>query len=136
MSLSLSLAVQLQAAAESLLQPTRADDLTEMLFHQFPTENTPEKRAEAKGLLHRAFEELRSGSGDIAKDVVKDLVKDSAKIGVGLILLRVAVWLVRRGKEKGAKVIHWLGGAMEKIAHLLHEKPEPKSVSRRPCMAW
>jgi hypothetical protein len=103
------------------LQPARAEALSQTLGN--------EQSAEQNSLLHRAYQELRSETGDIAKDLFKGYVKDTIKQGTVPVLLSIAAWFIRNGKEKKVKVIEWLGGVIAKLAQLLDKQPKAHSVT-------
>ena len=90
-----------------------ADELIQVLGPKFPEENTPEKHAESRQVLHEAFEELKKGSGEIGRDWAKDRVKEY----VTDVALVVATSLVERGRKSGSKLLHWSGEAIIKICH-------------------
>jgi hypothetical protein len=59
--------IQLQATADLFLQPARSDALSQALGS--------EQHNQQISLLHRAYEELRSETSDIAKDLLNSTTK-------------------------------------------------------------
>jgi hypothetical protein len=112
--LTLSEMVELQTTADMFLQPARAEALSQNLGS--------EQSAEQTSLLHRAYQELRSETGEIAKDLLKGYVKGAIKHGAAAVLISIAAWFKRTGKEKKVKQIEWLGGAIAKLASLLEKQ--------------
>jgi hypothetical protein len=106
--------VQLQGTADLFLQPARAEALSQNLGSEHTAEQT--------SLLHRAYQELRSETGEIAKDLLKGYVKDAIKQGTVPVLLSIAAWFSRNGKEKKVKPIEWLGAVITKLASLLNKQ--------------
>lgn len=118
-------ALNLQMTAQNVLDPTRARPLVETVAVVVPGENTPEKNAEATGILQKAYDELRSTSGEIAKDVLK-----SGLQGLGAtVMFAISSWLIKSGALHHSGLIVWLGGVVEKIGKLLGERGEAGSVT-------
>jgi hypothetical protein len=118
-------ALDLQTTAQNVLDPIRAPLLVETVALVVPGENTPEKKAEATGILQKAYDELRSTSGEIAKDVLKGGLQ-----GLGAsVLLAISGWLTKSGMLHHSGLIEWLGGVVKKIGKRLGERGEEGSVT-------
>jgi hypothetical protein len=88
-----------------------------------------EQRAEQTSLLRRAYEELRSETGDIAKDLFKSYVKEAIKKGAVPVLLSIAAWFTRNGKDKKGEGDRMAGRSHHELAHLLDKQPKTRSVT-------
>jgi hypothetical protein len=122
--------LQLQGALECFFQPAEADEISQNLASAFHEDTTQEEQAQASGIIHTVFAELKDESKDIAKDLLKDTVEEGVKLYIVLRILDVCEKrLKKRGEDSHNKVILWLASALETIRNLVDKKPEPKSVS-------
>jgi hypothetical protein len=119
---------RLQSALDARFQKSYADEMVQDLISTYGEATAPEEHAEARGIVHEAFKELRDQSGEIAKDLAKEAGKEILKTFFFFPVVRfLIVFLKRRGK--GNRIISWLIAGLEKVTELAGNKSEPNPLS-------
>ena len=110
----------LQVVAHTVLDPSRAEPMAQVMV--VVVHDSPETKEETVGVLHKAFKELSSSTGEIAKEVLKTGLKWTDQ----LVLAAIAAWFMKQDSKRA----QWLGDVIAKIARLLNDKvKEPTTVT-------
>ena len=119
---------QLQSALDARFQTAYADEMGQNLISVYGEGIAPEEQAEAHGIIHEAFKQLRDLTGDIAKELAKDAGNEIFKAFFFFPVVSYLIIFLKR-KGQGNRIISRLIAGLEKVTELAGDKSAPKPLS-------